>query len=54
MIIDATGKRVKDYTVDVVLGYNQLEEELSQLNSGLYMAIIQVGETVASQKFMKL
>ena len=54
IIVDATGKRLVDYTIDVVVGYNQIEEQLSNLNSGLYMAIIQIGDNVATEKFMKL
>lgn len=54
MIVDATGKTVLDDTIDVVLGYNQLEEQLGHLNTGLYMAVIQIGDNVASEKFMKL
>lgn len=53
-IVDGTGKNVMDFTINTVVGYNEIQQELSELTNGLYMAIIRIGDQTASEKFLKL
>lgn len=54
MIIDATGKVMANYNIEVTLGYNELEKDLSELSNGLYMTVIRMGSTTVTEKFLKL
>lgn len=54
MIIDGTGKMVANYNIDVAAGYNEMVQDLSELSNGLYMAVIRMGSTTATEKFLKL